>query len=519
MAPYTWDHDIDDQFDRNANYVGDAGHPGDGDVFVADGTELGAGLPASNLPTAGTIGLTFASGYEAAVSGLDGGGVSWGAVTVAHASAVIEIDQDPSAIVVTEGEAGLATLAEFAADITLNGADANLGPRSSMLLSGTISDGGAGGYIYAESGLTVTFGPALTTGAIKLYVDGNGAFADANGFTISNGGAIVAYDDDEGPRTITGDVTIASGGTVDWSVDTADLTIDGAFIRQAGGILVGNSGNELIVTGDVDLTGAGGTIANTHIRMKGTGTYTSPHKWIQGLVIDATSTSTAAAGTNYTTALEVESGGTLAGGAGEILCRYPLSNQVDIQGTCSCVVTIRLNASRAMSGKLATTETLNIYTNDNYTLTHSGVTDVANLNIYGGADNMGATLIETGASVDAGDVALGTATGTNRYGVYDVSGVSGAVTIGNLTDAAGGSSALVLGSKDITLAGDWDGTNIAVTGSGTVTGDNTMTIDNMGDPGAVVKVYGGVVDGGSNHANWEFVTGGGGTTTRTGTTT
>ena len=78
------------------------------------------------------------------------------------------------------------------------------------------------------------------------------------------------------------------------------------------------------------------------------------------------------------------------------------------------------------------------------------------------------------------------------------------MTIGDLVDVAGGSSALVLGAKDITLDGNWDGTDIAVTASGTVTGDDTMTLSNMGDPGAVVKVYGGVVDDGSNHENWVF---------------
>jgi len=45
---------------------------------------------------------------------------------------------------------------------------------------------------------------------------------------------------------------------------------------------------------------------------------------------------------------------------------------------------------------------------------------------------------------------------------------------------------------------------VTADGSNTVTGDATNTISNMGDPGAAVTVLGGVVDGGSNDANWVF---------------
>ena len=511
----TWDASTDLNWTTvDANWT-PAQHPADGDTATFDGTEAGAlALPNANLPTTGTIDMVFTAGYE--YTDFPGGGTlqdlmsgaAVGDVSVNHADASLYNTTLAGTITIVAGVVWQGGVGTNTASYVLNGAGAALiFDTDTQTLTGTITDGGAGGEVYVASAVTVS--SAITTGTVNFNIDGGGTLVNST-VTVSNGGSIVAYADNTDVRQITGAVTVESGGTFDWSIDTQDFTVTSNFTRSAGGILVGNAGGELILMGDANLSGAGGSFTNTYIRMKGTGSFASFNLWTQGLIVDATSTTTAAVGTSFTTDLVVESGGVLNGGATAIVtARRPTANGVDIAGNCNCVIVIPFISNLAMSGRLATTEMLEIQ-GRNDTLTHSGVMDVADLVIRSQFnDNEYGRLDSTGASFTAGSVTLGVGDGTDRYGILDVSGVSGAVTIGDLVDAAGGSSALALGAKAITISSGstWDGTNIDSSGSGSVTGDATVTISNMDDPGATIDVLGGIIDGGGNDPNWIFPAG------------
>ena len=478
-----------------ANY--NNGAPATGDTVQYDNTE--SDLSGATLPTAHTgnptLNIEVLADYVQPLLSAFAASATLGATLLNSASADILVQANAGTVTVTAGIVSQDTSATVS--YVLNGAGAALSLEAELTLTGTIT--GSGGNVYVDS--AVTLSTAFTTGAIVLNLDGESEWI---GDVTGN---VTCYADTSGPRKITGDYNVSATGTADWSIDTEDFTVDGTFTRPAGGDLTGNAGGEMIVTGNCMLDGAGGTIANAHIRMKGTGTYTSAQQWLQGLVIDATSTSTVAAGPNYTTNLEVESGGTLAGGAAAtIIARRPSANGVDIAGDCTCNLKITTIVNLALSGRIATTETLTYDGRDDI-LAHSGVLDVGSM-IIGRefTDNEYARWTATGASFSADDVTLGVSSGTNRYGILDVSGVIGAVTIGDLADVAGGSSALALGAKAVTIpaSSTWDGTDIDSSASNLVTGDATSTLQDMDDPGAAVQVLGGIVDGTGNDANWVF---------------
>ena len=496
MADYTWDRAGADNDWENVNNWGGVAYPGDGDDALFDNAALE--MPDTNLPTTGTIGFVFTADITVTLSDLVNG-ATIGDVTVNSNGAYIINDGSAGTINIADGV--VEQSATGTVSFVVSGAGAELYISGTTTITGTITDGGAGGNVYADPDGPTSLSTTFTTGTIVLNLDGGSEWV---GDVIGN---VTCFDDTTGTREITGDLTLSATGTLDTSVDAETFFVDGNLVATNGSTIIGNAGGTVEVSGNYSRAGPTGTVTNLHLRMTGTGTAHSIYSSDYPLSFTVASTAVTTLDANMSVKkLVVEAGGEMTG-AGALHISYPSVDFIDIAGTVSNDIAVQQQYSRNNSGDIITSGrfTYRATLARSTTMVQSGVLSAGStLVLSGNYDNEIATLICTGASVVAGDVTLGFASGTDRAGALDVSGVSGAVTIGDLVDAAGGSSALVLGAKDITLDGDWDGTDIAVTASGTVTGDDTMTLSNMGDPGAVVKVYGGVVDDGSNHENWVF---------------
>jgi len=336
--------------------------------------------------------------------------------------------------------------------------------------------------------------------ASDLEIEG-GADLTATSVTVATAASIVAVNAGSDAREIIGPVTLNAGGTLDTSVDTEDFTVTGNLLRP-GGTITGNAGGQIICSGTYSGSYSAGALTNVYIRMTGTGEMDESQKPFEKVTVASTGTITLA-GIVYTERLEIEVGGSLLWASGKTLTTSPTGNDFcDIQGTCTADITlgIQVYGSRSNSGDIVTTGVVRL-TATNDTLTQSGALSAGSTVLYTFVDNNYARLDATGPSASLDDVTLGTATGTNRYGILDVSGVSGAVQINSLVDAAGGSSALALGAKDITIgAGStWDGTDITCTATGgNVILANGSTISNcvFDNP---VYVKNGVPGGGNTN--------------------
>jgi hypothetical protein len=462
--------------------------------------------PATNLPASGTYNYEFVdavNSYEVDISAFDAG-AAVGTILFSTLDGYIVIEEATGTLTSTLGQFDLNGANAYV--VVLNGADASVVAHEGATVQ-SITDGGAGGTIYGTADESFTIIDALTTGTMDVLLDSGSELITTGGATISNTSTLQMLDDSGNDNImITGDLTIASGGTFDWSILAAAqiVTVDGNLV--VAGVWTGSveAGAYLIVTGNLHYASATGE-TNVHVKMTGSGKTINGARYNHhpGSLTFVAGSSVEVTATTYADVIASEVGSTVTGSS-LLYVEYMGNNSLDLQGDVSAPVRIRPSSSRSNTGRVHTTGVCTITGRDT-TWTCSGVWDCGETIIEGDdTDNEYGKLTLTGASASLGDLTLGKAADINRHGILDVSGVSGAVSIGDLVDAAGGSSALALGAKEITLGGDWDGTNIAVTGSGTVTGDNTMTIDNMGDPGAVITVLGGVTDGGSNHENWIF---------------
>jgi len=484
-----------------------------------EGSISGALLPNVDMPTSGTYYVEILAGYydeweetNPVLSDYTGGsgGVTWDTLLINHADAFVEIDHNVGTITITAGTAYVE--GSLTADVVIDG---GLLYTEDATLIGDITDTAAG-TVYWKGIVDGTI--SLT--ASELEIEGGMVFT-ADSITVATAAKIIAVDGEAGPREIVGPVTVSA--TFDCSVDDEDWTFNGDW-TCTGATLAFNATGRVIVAGDlVNASDATTLTGSKQIRMTGTGKTIRWSDYDTAGRINLTIGAGASIATEvsvFARTLVVEATGSLDASSAQVdISHMSQVDFTDIAGTYTGDLKFSIyysahtiNTRFVIGGKLtATTPDVDS------TVIYNDVFSCGSLDIKSNVDNKGVTIALAGPSANCGDVTLGIATGTNRYGILDVSGVSGAVQINSLIDGVQdpgvGSSALVLGTKDVTAdgSGNWDGTDIAVSASG---GKNEVfahgsTIDNMGDPGAVVTVVDGV-DGGNNHANWVFVASSGG---------
>lgn len=489
MAGFTWDNEqADREADDELNYVEDSGIPGDGDTLTLDGTE-GAGWEDgwlnANLPAAGTISYVF-SGDE----------------TVAEQYAEGEIDTlhdgaDFGTILVNldtgmyhPGASGKVTMTLGTlynvqdADVELDGGEIAY-DSDVFTFTGTLTSTANGGAITLDGTTELTCSQTLT---LEDSVDLNLGYDTGSpnspiltaDLVLNAGSTLYVNHNGSGTPEIQGDLTL-SGGTIDWN--GVELTVDGHLVYSSG--TTTSMGNTILVgTHNIDWATYGGRLGTVELDASATITRTGGTAF-EGLTIPAGATMDGASRGTYIgggTGAKIDIQGTYSGGDLRLTPTYPVTNTGAIALAEGCTLEVITQSSSAwtQSGAVSTKDIL-------VRGATNGHLGVLNLTGGAGANSLGAVILGTDASDQAGKIDFADQTHTLE-------------SIESKANGGSNPNQIDFGESDITISGGTatiDGTNATIVNvSAVIHGGTLSNVDASGTN--ELDATDGVIDGGGN---------------------
>ena len=404
----------------------------------------------------------------------------------------------------------------------------NLGAQTLTLSS---ASGSYSGVIDGTGGVTLTTGTQTLSGT-NTYT--GATTIDGGTLTIGGTGTL-------GSGTYAGDISVASGATLQYSSSTAQ-TLSGV-ISGAGALTKDTETSTLTLTGtntySGDTTVSAGTLTIGGTGTLGSGTYagdisvatdsvfqysSSTNQTLSGVISGAgaltkdTGTSTLTlTGTNTYTGATTLSAGTLSlSGSGSVATSSGLTvsgdGVLDISATTSGASIVSLDgSSTAAVGVNLGTKTLTLSSASG---SYSGVIDgtggvtltTGTQTLTGDNTYTGATIIDGGTLALSGSGSIATSSGVtvSGDGVLDISATTSGASIVSLDGSSTATVGVNLGAQTLTLSsasgsysGVIDGTGgvTLTTGTQTLTGDNTYSGTTTISAGTLL-----VGDGGSTGA-------------------
>jgi probable HAF family extracellular repeat protein len=378
----------------------------------------------------------------------------------------------------------------------------------------------AGGTLTLENNSHIAGGSIVNNNLVQISVTALGATAELSGGTLTNNGTLSIG----GDSTLTFSTETISGGTIDNSSVSNNVTVGGAIDVIGGSTITGGAtlnGGSVTMGARLTLDGSAGTIVvngtdftteqNHSLSIAGTvsingGTITDDgHVTVgtggvapvfgtlvldDGVLVDGSGAATTANGTltlNPSSILDVEAG-TVSGAPAATLKDVVLTGggTIEIDASALAAATLLLDGGSKITGGAvtfgSTSDTLDV---ENI----SGGATLDNVNVgastAGGAIEVGVTSTATvltldgGATISAGTLTIGSATTTGEVDI----GAGGATLAGvGVTNYAGEGSIVVGGTAAATLTLE-SGTDIA-SGSLTVNSHSSVVVEGTVSSGA-----------------------------------
>lgn len=407
---------------------------------------------------------------------IDGGVVTFLTTTTNQidSTSAVTMNQSTSAFNGTGPNAGIATVTQTLASLTINGGTFNSGSGSNWNIGSVTFSGASNALFVGNSASVQTFGSLSLTGMNGI----SSSSATTNGFTIfGNGGPV---------RT---SLTIGSGG----------LFLDGSKIYLGSG----SSGSQLVLNGNVS---TGGTSVSTIERVSGG--VVEPFVSLSGVAGTVSRTfDIAGNGANLNILATINNGAATSAslvktGEGTLTLGGIESNTY----TGETIVNGGTLALSKSAGIIAVAGDLRINTGGTLTFSQTGQTAATTNIIVDGGTISGLTRDQTFARY------------TQLSGGLTASGNSGDITIGTMTLSGG--NQVVINSGNAVNAADWNINTLVMTGADILVGGNsgvgspvtnvvigsggltisgrTITV-NHGSSGAVLTLNGDVTGTGSSN--------------------
>ena len=471
----TWDGSTDTDHEEDTNWTPEQ-HPANGDTETLDGTE-GAGLPDANLPSSGTINFAITGGHEELELSTLLDGASFGTIDINHDDASVYLPSPSGQVTLT---AGIGFLGQStSADIELAGGE--LCGEDAAACTGTITRTANSTLKIDNGSFTYAAGLVLDDPAgdiaLVLGVGGNppvefiGNIDCGTGATVTLGGS----------ATITGNLTL-DGGTIDW--DGNELTVDGD-LTLASDSTCSNKGNTVLLgTHNIDWTTWGDRLGTVELDASATITRTGGTAF-EGLTIPAGATMDGAGRGTYIgggTGAKIDIQGTYSGGDLRLTPTYPVTNTGAIALAEGCTLEVITQSSSAwtQSGAVSTKDIL-------VRGATNGDLGVLNLTGGAGANSLGAVILGTDASDQAGKIDFADQTHTLE-------------SIESKANGGSNPNQIDFGESDITISGGTatiDGTNATIVNvSAVIHGGTLSNVDASGTN--ELDATDGVIDGGGN---------------------